>query len=129
MGDRSEGRLAATARAIAEEPQAARDAEADRRDSQRVPLSLLVREPALGGSFEPHTGNLSLGGVFFEGLHPPVGSRLEVRFLLPHVPEEVRAVCEVLRVTREGPRFGAHLRFVEIPLDAELAVARFLQQR
>jgi hypothetical protein len=35
---------------------------------------------------------------------------------------------EVLRVTREGPRFGAHVRFLEIPLDAELAIARFLQQ-
>ena len=31
------------------------------------------------------------------------------------------------RVTREGERFGAHLRFVDLPLETELAIARFLQ--
>jgi hypothetical protein len=34
----------------------------------------------------------------------------------------------VLRVSRDGPRFGAHIRFAEIPIEAELAVARFLQK-
>ncbi len=100
---------------------------ADRRDSARVPLPLLVREVALGGSFEPYAGNLGLGGVFFEALHPPAGDRFEVRFLLPGLPEEIRARAELLRVTREGERFGAHLRFVELPLETELAIARFLQ--
>jgi acyl-coenzyme A thioesterase PaaI-like protein len=66
--------------------------------------------------------------VYFEGFHPPVGSRVELRFLVPGAREEVRVTGEVLRVTREGPRFGAHVRFLEIPLDAELAIARFLQQ-
>lgn len=100
----------------------------DRRDSQRHPLVLLVRDAALGGSFEERPGNLALGGVYFDGLHPPVGSRFEVRFLLPGLREEVQAVAEVLRVSRDGERFGCHLRFVEIPLQAELAVARFLEQ-
>jgi len=99
----------------------------DRRDSGRVPIRLLVRDAALGGSFEPFDGNLAIGGVFFEALHPPVGSRLELRFLVPGAPEEVRAVGEVLRVSRDGERFGAHVKFLEIPLEAELAIARFLQ--
>ena len=38
-----------------------------------------------------------------------------------------QALAEVLRITREGERYGAHLRFLDIPLDAELAIARFLQ--
>jgi hypothetical protein len=101
--------------------------DADRRDSGRVPVNLLVRDAALGGSFEPADGNLSLGGVYFDGLHPPAGSRLELRFLLPGGREEIRAMGEVLRVSRDGPRFGAHVKFVEIPLDAEMAIARFLQ--
>jgi len=100
----------------------------ERRDSGRVPIQLLVRDAALGGSFEPYDGNLALGGVWFDMLHPPAGSRLEVRFLVPGSPREVQAVGEVLRVSREGARFGAHVRFVEIPLEAELAIARFLQQ-
>lgn len=102
--------------------------EADRRDSRRVALRLLVRDSTLGGSFEPFDGNLGIGGVWFVAPHPPVGHRLELRFLVPGAPEEVRAVGEVLRVTREGDRFGAHLKFVEIPLEAELAIARFLQE-
>jgi hypothetical protein len=100
----------------------------ERRDSLRIALPMLVREVALGGSFEPRDGNLALGGVYFEALHPPVGSRIDVRFLLPGVREEVRAGGEVLRVTREaGERFGVHVKFVNIPLEAELAIARFLE--
>ena len=103
------------------------EGESDRRDSMRVPIQLLVRDAGLGGSFEPYIGNLGIGGVYFEALHPPVGSRIELRFLIPGAREEIRVAGEVLRVTREGARFGAHVRFVEIPLDAELAIARFLQ--
>jgi hypothetical protein len=123
MGDRSEAR--ATAPAV---PVAPQGSEADRRDSERIPVALLVRDGALGGSYDERPGNVSLGGAFFDALHPPVGSRLDVRFMLPGVREEIRAVGEVLRVTQDGPRFGAHLRFVEIPLEAELAIARFLQR-
>jgi hypothetical protein len=100
----------------------------DRRDSGRIPIPLLVRDAALGGSFEPYEGNLGLGGVWFDAFHPPVGSRVEVRFILPGAPGEIRVVGEVLRVSREGDRFGAHVRFVDIPLEAELAIARFLEQ-
>ncbi len=100
----------------------------DRRESERVPIQLLVRDAAVGGSFEPYDGNLGLGGVWFDALHPPVGSRVEVRFLVPGSPGEVRALGEVLRISREGARFGAHVKFVDIPLEAELAIARFLQQ-
>jgi hypothetical protein len=101
--------------------------ESDRRDSMRVPIQLLVRDAALGGSFEPYAGNLGIGGVYFEANHPPVGSRVELRFLVPGAREEIRVAGEVLRVSREGSRFGAHVKFVEIGLDAELAIARYLQ--
>jgi len=111
-----------------EQGSAAAPSEDERRDSHRVPIQLLVRDPALGGSFEPFLGNLGIGGVYYDALHPPVGSRVELRFLVPGAPGEIRATGEVLRVSREGDRFGAHVRFVEIPLDAELAIARYLQQ-
>ncbi len=107
---------------------AAQSSEPDRRDSRRVPIRLLVRDPSLGGSFEEYGGNIGIGGVYFDALHPPVGSELELRFILPGSREEIHALGEVLRVSREGIRFGAHVKFVDIPLDAELAVARFLQQ-
>ncbi|HEY6004909.1 MAG TPA: PilZ domain-containing protein [Anaeromyxobacter sp.] len=111
-----------------EQGRAAAPSEDDRRDSLRVPIQLLVRDAALGGSFEPFQGNLGIGGVYYDALHPPVGSRVELRFILPGAPEEIQVVGEVLRVSREGERFGAHVKFLDIPLDAELAIARFLEQ-
>ena len=112
---------------MADDPHLKAPTEDDRRESQRVPIELLVRDAALGGSFEPYRGNLGLGGVWFDAFHPPLGTRLELRFIVPGSREEVRAVGEVLRISREGARFGAHVKFVEIPLEAELAIARWLQ--
>jgi hypothetical protein len=106
---------------------ASAQAESDRRESLRVPIRLMVRDLASGGSFEPRDGRLALGGVDFDALHPPAGPRLEVRFLLPGAEREIQARAEVLRVSRDGPTFGTHLKFVDMPLDAELAIARFLQ--
>lgn len=110
-------------------PQPSPGEEGERRDSGRVPVPLFVRDLGLGGSYEPRTGNLSLGGVWFDGLHPPVGTRVEIRFLLPQAGPEIHAMGEVLRVTRDGARFGVHVKFVEVPIEAELAIARFLQGR
>jgi hypothetical protein len=103
------------------------DSNAERRDSARIPVRLLVREPALGGSYEEREGNLSIGGVLYWAHHPPVGGRVEIRFFIPGFKREVQAVGEVLRVSREGDRFGTHVRFLEIPLDAEMTLARSFQ--
>ena len=102
--------------------------EADRRESLRVPIRLMVRDAALGGSFEERSGNLSLGGVFFTEGHPPFGTKVELRFVLPSERVEVRAEGEILRVSREGGAFGAHVRFHDLPLESELAIARFLEK-
>jgi hypothetical protein len=99
----------------------------ERRDSQRVPFRFQVREAAVGGSFVEREGNLALGGIDYAGRHPPVGAVVEVRFLIPGHFEEIMALGEVLRVSLEGERFGAHIRFTAIPVESELAVARYLQ--
>ncbi len=101
--------------------------EEDRRDSQRIPIRLLVRDSALGGSFEERAGNLSLGGVYFTDGHPPFGTRVELRFLVPGVRGEVRCDGEILRVRRAAGGFGAHVRFHDLPLETELAIARYLE--
>ena len=101
---------------------------AERRDSRRVPLRIHVRDLGLGGSYEEYPGNVGIGGVYFDALHPPVGSQLELRFILPGSREEILTMGEVLRVSRDGARFGAHVKFVDLPLDAELAIARFLER-
>jgi uncharacterized protein (TIGR02266 family) len=99
----------------------------ERRDSPRVPFEFMVREKSLGGSFEARSGNLSIGGVYFSGSHPPVGSEVEVRFVLPGNDQEIEAAGEVIRVRRTLDQFGSHIRFTEISVEGELAVARYLQ--
>jgi hypothetical protein len=88
----------------------------------------MVRDPALGGSYEERAGNLSLGGVYFTEGHPPFGTTVEIRFVLPSERLEVRARGEILRVSREPGAFGAHVRFQDLPLESELAIARFLDK-
>ena len=99
----------------------------ERRDSQRVPFRFQIREADARGSFEEREGNLALGGIYYAGLHPPLGAMVEVRFLIPGHTEEIMALGEVVRVSQERDRFGAHLRFTDIPVESELAVARYLQ--
>jgi hypothetical protein len=99
----------------------------ERRDSPRIHFTFQVREKALGGSFEERAGNLSLGGLYFAGSHPPTGSEVEVRFVIPGHEHEVAATGQVLRVSHANELFGSHIRFTEIPLDCELALARYLQ--
>ena len=101
---------------------------ADRRESDRVPLSLSVRDVAADGPYEEHEGNIALGGFFYAARSPPGGDRVEVRVTLPGTEDVFTAVGEVLRISRDGELYGAHLRFVDVPLDAELALARWLQR-
>ncbi len=99
----------------------------DRRDSRRVPIRFMVREGNLG-SFEERSGNLSLGGISYSCNHPPSGSSLELRFFLPGSRDEVRVTGEILRVVQQGMEFGIHAKFSELPLEAELAIARYIEQ-
>ena len=122
MGERSTGAARVRVEALEAEQPAS-----DRRESRRLPVALMIRDLALGGSFEPRRGNLALGGVFFDDLHPPVGDRFEVRFLLPGGREQIHAQAEVLEVVQAGETFGTRLRFVDISLEHELAIARCLQ--
>ena len=98
----------------------------DRRDSPRLPVRVLVRDPSLGGSFDERPGNLSLGGVHYRDDHPPRGGRLELRVLLPGTRTEIRCTGEVVRATRDRGTFGVHVRFADLSLEEARAVARFL---
>jgi uncharacterized protein (TIGR02266 family) len=100
----------------------------DRRESRRVPIRLLVRDHSQGGSFEERDGNLGLGGVYFREAHPPQGSHVELRFVLPGTRAEISARGEVIHVDRDAEGFGAHVRFSGLPLEQELAIARFLDR-
>ncbi len=99
---------------------------ADRRDSPRVPMKFLVRDLAEGGSFQELQGDLSVGGAAFHVRYPPTGSQFEVRFHLPGLEKDVRCKAELLRVRDEAAGKGVHLRFLELDVNLELAIARYI---
>jgi hypothetical protein len=101
------------------------DPGSERRESPRVPMRLLVRNLAEGGSSVECDGDLSLGGVSFQGAPPSAGSRYEVSFRLPHVEHELRVQGESLPM---GGSSGSRvqLRFVDLDTVTELAIAKYL---
>ena len=98
----------------------------DRRDSPRIPVKLWVRMVDAGGSFEERDGDVGVGGAYFEDRHLPVGKAVQMRFSLPGKTDEIRCEGEILRISEQPSKFGAHVRFVDLPTDAELAIARYI---
>ena len=98
----------------------------ERRDSPRVPMLFLVRDVVEGGSYLEREGDLSLGGIYWKGKSPPSGTQVEVRFRLAGVPKEIRAQGEIIRVMDKGNEVDFHVRFTELDVADELAMARHL---
>jgi hypothetical protein len=99
----------------------------DRRDSPRVEMTFLLRDIGLrDGEWEERVGDLSLGGIFWRGKTAPHGTEVDVRFRLPGVPKELRARGELIRVKAAGAGIDFHVRFTELDVVSELAIARFL---
>jgi uncharacterized protein (TIGR02266 family) len=111
---------------MAERNDSMSDKAEDRRDSPRVPMRLKLRRAGSPGDFETRDGDLSLGGCGWPGSGLETGARVEVRFQLPILPDEVEATGEVLQVT-DGPQGPtARVRFLDLSVEAELAIARHL---
>lgn len=95
-----------------------------------MPMHFLVRDIAEGGSYVERDGDLALGGIYFKGKYPSVGKEVEVRFRLPGVPKEVRAKGEIIRVADQGGKgIDFHVRFVELDVESELAIAKHLDDQ
>ncbi len=103
-----------------------RDTGAERRDSPRVPMKFLLRDVTEGGSYVEREGDLSLGGIYWKGKYPPHGTDVEVRFRLQGVPKEIRVKGEIIRVLDRGNNIDFHVRFTELDVASELAIAKFL---
>lgn len=91
-------------------------------------MTFLVRDLVEGGSYEEREGDLSTGGIYWKGKYPTLNSAVEVRFRLAGVPREIRAKGEIIRVTDGGKGIDFHLRFTELDVQSELAIARFIDK-
>lgn len=100
--------------------------ENDRRDSPRIPIRLEVRSGT--GEYLPADGDISVGGAYVALAEKPSAESVALRFELPGVDRMIEARGEIVRISETGDRFGVHLRFTDISLDDELAVARFIDR-
>jgi len=98
----------------------------DRRDSPRFPMSFLVRDLGEDNLWEEREGDLSVGGIHWLGKTPPRGQNVEVRFRLPGVPRELRAQGEIIRLSSDDKGIGFHVRFTELDVTSELAIAKYI---
>ena len=105
---------------------AERGSKGDRRESPRVPMRFLVRDLAESDAYLEREGDLSLGGIRWDGKYPASGTRVEVRFRIPGVAREIRALGEIIRVAEKGEGLDFHLRFTDLAVQAELEIARYL---
>ncbi len=101
----------------------------ERRDSPRVPMTFLLRDIAdPKGHWEERQGDLSIGGIAWRGKTPPHGTSVDVRFRLMGVPREIQCKGEIIRVVDQGQAIEFRVRFVELDVKSELAVAKYLDE-
>jgi uncharacterized protein (TIGR02266 family) len=78
--------------------------------------------------------NISNGGVFVSiSEPPPPGTRLNIRFALPTIPEPVTAEVEVRWIRQflpDSPDLlpGMGLQFLDLPADVAVAIDEFIQK-
>jgi uncharacterized protein (TIGR02266 family) len=99
----------------------------DRRTEARAPLDLWVEEEKGNELYFRRTGNVSLGGVFFEQTIPhALGTRVRLRFSLPNNNTPVETTAEIVNTPSSKDGLGMGLRFVDLSDAARDALQAFL---
>ncbi len=99
----------------------------ERRDFPRLQIALDVREPH--GRVRPCVGDLSPEGASFVTSAPPLGDTVLMRFRLPNFAGPVIAAGRVVGRSRSRAGTQVSVTFTKIELEAELAIAEWLQDR
>jgi len=100
----------------------------DRRESPRLPIKVWVKTATAEG-FAAVEGDISVGGLHFTDKLPITGKKIDLRFKLPGHDAEVHVKGEVVQVSQKSNLYGAHVRFGEMDMDTERAIARFIDER
>jgi len=100
----------------------------DRRESPRVPRRLLVRDSA-GADFALCAGDVSLGGARWRADRFPENGRVEIRFHLPNFSRLACATARVVRAELDDDTLELLATYEDLDVRAELALARFLEDR
>jgi len=100
----------------------------ERRTSPRAPLRLWVVDPGESGVPTVYDGEVSLGGASWWTRYPPLAAEVDIHFRLPE-GYETKAHAKVLRVLDDGDDHRVQVKFTDLPVKVELALARYLEHR
>ena len=99
----------------------------ERRDSPRVPMTFLLRDVSNPkGGWEERHGDMSIGGIAWKGQTPPHGTTFYELCGRMGIPKEVHCKGEIIRVVDQGQTIEFRVRFTELDVNAELAIAKYL---
>ena len=100
----------------------------DRREEQRVPLELWMEEVSGEDVYFRRTGNVSVGGVFFDRAIPhALGTIVTLKFALPGQREMVVARGEVVSIAGSDQGLGMGVKFVSIEGDGDKRVRSYMK--
>jgi hypothetical protein len=100
----------------------------DRREAERVPLELWMEEVSGDDVYFRRTGNVSVGGVFFDRAIPHALSTIvTLKFALPGDREMVVARGEVVSIAGNQEGLGMGVKFITIEGDGEKRIRTYLK--
>jgi uncharacterized protein (TIGR02266 family) len=112
---------------VADERRRADRRRGDRRRTARAPLDLWVEEEKGNELYFRRTGNVSLGGIYFEQTIPhALGTTVRLRFSLPGEVELIEAQAEIVNTPSSKDGLGMGLAFKDMTDDARRQLAAFL---
>jgi PilZ domain-containing protein len=100
----------------------------ERRMSPRAPLRLWVVDPGESGVPSVYEGEVGLGGASWWTRYPPLAAQVDIHFRLPE-GFELKARAKVLRVLDDGDDHRVQVKFTDLPVKTELALARYLESK
>jgi len=100
----------------------------ERRSSARTPLDLWVEEEKGNELYFRRTGNVSLGGLYFEQTIPhTLGTTVRLRFSLPGpVARVIETRAEIVNTPDDVDGLGMGLRFIDLGAADAAALQQFI---
>lgn len=127
MNDRRNAERRTKSTPVAEERRRADRRRGDRRRTARAPLDLWVEEEKGNELYFRRTGNVSLGGIYFEQTIPhALGTTVRLRFSLPGEVELIEAQAEIVNTPASKDGLGMGLAFKDMTDVARRQLAAFL---
>ena len=101
----------------------------DRRHAARVPLDLWVEEEKGNELYFRRTGNVSIGGIYFEQTIPhALGTKVKLKFSLPGSGNVIEASGEIVNTPQVKDGLGMGLRFTDVAPEALKQLQKFLDE-